>query len=260
MSRRIYNGLDLQDQRIIRVGTPRDATDAVNRAYIDDLITGQSWKRHVRVASIEDVTVLLPGSIIDGVTLTSGDRVLLKDQSDPTENGIYSFVSHSSPLERSIDANTSSNLIPSSTVYTVEGDTNADTAWTMITDAPIVLGTTEMTWVRFGGSSEYQAGDGLVREGTEFSVAVGEGLTVDDTITIDHTVVARKFTTAIGDGANTVFAVEHGLSNRDVTVSVYRTDTGEEVAPDVSRYNDSTVVVVFRDPPSTDFYTVTVVG
>jgi len=263
MARKIFNGLDLTNQRIINLGSPSQSTDAANKAYVDALVNGKAYKQGVRVASTANVDVSQPGSVIDGVTLSPGDSVLLKNQSNPAENGIYVYNGASTAMIRRSDANSSDNLRPNTTVFVSEGEVNADTEWTLTTDAPITVGVTELVWAQSNASSMPEAGDGLTRSGTTLHVNPGNGLTIDGVsgkVMIDPTVVARKYSATVGDNVSTVIAVTHNLGTRNVVVSVHDAATYEEVYPDVTKTDPNTVTLIFAQAPATSSLVVTVIG
>src|SRR5690606_37759926 len=164
MALKIGNGLDLQNQRIVNVGSPSNATDAVNKSYVDAKITGLHWKQAVRAATTDSGTLstaFAAGQTIDGVELEVDDRILIKNQSNAAENGIY-VVTEGTP-DRAEDADSAEEL-ESATVFVAEGDTLANTAWTQTADN-ITLDTTGLTWAQFGAGgsgSSYTFGDGLV--------------------------------------------------------------------------------------------------
>lgn len=106
------------------------------------------WKQPVRVASVANVPTATPPTVIDGVTMARGDRVLLKDQTVPSENGIYLYLGGSPPLVRDSDANGNYKMINGATVSVSEGTVNRNTDWTLATANPIVLGTTTLRWTR----------------------------------------------------------------------------------------------------------------
>ena len=106
MSMKIGNGLDLQNQRIQNVADASSATDAVTKQQLDAAIAGFSWKQPVRVATTANgtlATAFANGQTIDGVTLATGDRILIKDQSTGADNGIYTVNSSGAPT-RATDA------------------------------------------------------------------------------------------------------------------------------------------------------------
>lgn len=131
------------------VPTPVAGSDAVPKSYVDSLAAGLSWKQSAVVASTANVvlaTGLVAGQSIDGVVLAAGDRVLLKNQTTTTENGIY-VATAAGAAARAADADTGLEL-QSAAIFIQKGTANANNAWTCTTDA-IVLGTTPVVWVNF---------------------------------------------------------------------------------------------------------------
>lgn len=138
------NVVDLNNNRIQNVGAPALSSDAVTKQYVDNIATGLIWKDAVRVAATSNVTVSAPGTTIDGVTLASGDRVLLMGQSNTVENGIYTY--NGTALVRAADADTNAELRPGTAVTVSEGTANGNHTFVLITDGPISVGTTGMDW------------------------------------------------------------------------------------------------------------------
>lgn len=149
---------------------PSGSSDAASKAYVDSLIQGLAWKASVQAASLININLANPGTaIFDGSTLISGDRLLVKNQSTTSQNGIYIFNGSSSAMTRSSDANTGALLVGAS-VLVVTGSTQANTQWTQTTPAPITIGTTAIIWTQFGNPATYSAGAGLTLTGTTFSI------------------------------------------------------------------------------------------
>ena len=119
-------------------------------AQLNAAIEGLAWKGSCRVASTGNLTISGPGSTIDGVTLAANNRVLVKDQTAPEENGIYVWNGAAVPMTRSADANTAAEL-KSATVGVDEGTANADTTWRQ-TEVPVTIGTDPIVWVTFGAN------------------------------------------------------------------------------------------------------------
>src|SRR5499427_2177040 len=245
--------LNMNGQKITSLGTPTAGTDATTKAYVDGAISGLSWKDTARVASTANVA--LTGLVaIDGVTPIANDRVLLKNQTAPAENGIW--IAASGAWARATDAAAAGDLL-NAAVFVSEGTVNKDTAWVMTTDAPITVGTTALTWVQFGGPTAYVGGAGLTLTGNTFDVGAGTGITVAaDTVAVDTTVIATQsyVTTAITGmakkyaGALTGTAspevVTHNLNTRDVEVTVLNGAspyTAVEVDWDATSVNSVTV-------------------
>lgn len=156
--------------------TPSASTDAATKGYVDSLSQGLYWKDAVRVASTANVTISSPGSSIDGVTLSNGDRVLLKNQTTGSQNGLYVFNGSSSAMTRATDADTSGELPPGATTWVNEGTTNADTSWTLTNDS-VTLGTTSLTWTQSGGINAITAAAPLSKSGNQISLSYTARLT-----------------------------------------------------------------------------------
>jgi hypothetical protein len=258
--------LNVAGFRIIGVGTPTVGADAVNKAYVDAGISGLSWKDTVRLASTANVA--LTGLVaIDGVTPAANDRILLKNQAAPAENGIW--VAASGAWARATDAASGTDLL-NAAVFVSEGTTNADTAWVMTTNAPITVGTTGLTWVQFGAGATYVGGAGLTLTGNTFDVGAGTGITVAaDAVAVDTAIIAtktyvdttfmRKYATVL-TGTASPETVTHNLNTRDVHVQVYNGATpytAVEVDWDATTVN---TVVVRYNPNLGAGYRVVVIG
>lgn len=127
-------------------------TDFVATAVANGL-NGLSWKQEVRAATTVAGTLASSfenGDTIDGVTLATGNRILIKNQAAPAENGIYIVAASGAP-SRATDADSGAELV-NATVFVSEGTTNADTAWTCTTNATITVGSTSLAFAQFGGS------------------------------------------------------------------------------------------------------------
>jgi hypothetical protein len=215
--------------KITGLSAPTAGSDAANKTYVDGAINGLSWKDTVRLASTGQVT--LSGlAAIDGVTPVANDRVLLKNQTIPAENGIY--TASAAVWARATDATSGTDLL-NAAVFVSEGTVNADTAWVMTANAPITVGTTPLTWAQFGAGAVYTAGAGLTLTANTFDVGAGTGITVAaDTVAVDQTVIAsrsyvdgliatatKKFAFAL-TGTASPETVTHNLNSRDVHVQV----------------------------------------
>ena len=111
----------------LQAGTPSNASDVTNKSYVDGLVgSGVYWKEPARVASTGNVNISNPGTdSFDSVSLSSGDRILLKDQTSQAENGVYDFNGSSSAMTRSSDANSADEL-NGLAIFVKEGSDNAD--------------------------------------------------------------------------------------------------------------------------------------
>ena len=188
--------VNVNNSRISNITDPTQAQDAATKAYVDAVKQALDIKDSVRVATTANVTLssdLNPGDTIDGVTLADGDRVLVKNQTTASENGIY--VAGFSPV-RSADANVSADVTAGMFCFVEEGSTNADNGYVLTTNDPITLDTTALTFVQFSGAGQLVAGDGLSKSGNTLTVN-------DDNITLeinnDNLRLKGITTTAIGD-------------------------------------------------------------
>lgn len=264
MTTKVLNGLDLSGQRIQSVGSPSGANDAANKGYVDAVARGVQWKDAVRASptgNVDIATGLVAGTVVDGVTLAAGDRVLLRLQTAGAENGIYVSPT-SGAAARATDADASAEVRAGMAVTVTEGATNGDTTWILTTDDPITLGTTALSFTALGGGSSYSAGNGLTLSGSTFHVGAGTGISVGaDTVSIDTALVARRYATTIGDGSATVIAVTHNLGTRDVVTVLYDAATPyAEALTDVEHTDTNTVTLRFPTAPASGAYRVVVTG
>lgn len=262
MAKKIYNGLDLVNQRIVNVGSPSLATDAANKQYVDNLVNGLNWKAAVDVATTSNGTLAsayAAGQVIDGMTLLTGWRILIKNQTTQADNGIYVVQASGAP-QRAGDAGTG-GLVSSTTVRVNQGTVNADSAWTLTTDGTITVGTTNQTWARSDSGTPYAAGNGLGLSSNIFSVTPGAGIIADGTSTrIDPSVVARKYSQTIGNGSASTIAVTHSLSSTAVHVMLYDSTSKAVVDTDVAITDANTITLSFASAPATGAITVVVIG
>lgn len=148
------------------------ATDAVTLGQLNSVSAGLDWKASVRVATTANgvlASAFQNAAVVDGVTLATGDRILLKDQGTGTENGIYTVNASGSPT-RATDADSNAEVTGGMAVFVEEGTTNADSGWVMTNNGAIVLGTTALTFTQFSGLGAVTAGAGLTKTGNTLDV------------------------------------------------------------------------------------------
>ena len=264
MSMKIGNGLDLQNQRIQNVADASSATDAVTKQQLDAAIAGFSWKQPVRVATTANgtlATAFANGQTIDGVTLATGDRILIKDQSTGADNGIYTVNSSGAPT-RATDADSTSEL-KAATVYVTSGTVNADKSFNLTTDN-VTVGTTSQSWAQVGsGGTTYSAGNGLTLASTTFSVNAGTGIIADGTSTrIDpaYSGLSKRFSANIGDGTSTSIAVTHSLGTKDIVWSLRLNSDDSYFLTDGVATSTSVLTLTFATAPASNAYRVTVLA
>tara|TARA_X000001382_G_scaffold129832_2_gene122854 strand:+ start:997 stop:2688 length:1692 start_codon:yes stop_codon:yes gene_type:complete len=172
------------------------ATSLVSKEYVDAVKTGLDFKDSVRVASTADVTISGPGAAIDGISLSSGDRVLLKNQTTASQNGIYSWNGAASAMTRTTDADTDAEVTSGMYVFVETGTANSDTGFVLTTDGSITVGSTSLSFTQFSGAGQIVAGDAMSKSGNTLNVN-------DDNITLEVNSDALRLkgitATAIGD-------------------------------------------------------------
>ena len=254
--------VDLNNQKITNLTDPTNPQDAANKRYVDAAVVGIDWKASVRVATTAAVTLataLENGDTLDGVTLATGDRVLVKNQTDATENGLYVVAASGAPT-RSSDADTAAEITASFAVFVEEGTVNADSGWTLTNNGTITVGTSELAFTQFTGLGQIIAGDGLTKTANTLNVVPGDGLAVTaDSVKIDRAVVVTKYAANVGDGTSTSYTITHNLATRDVIVTLYdNVSPYAEVVADVEHSTTNTITLLFSVAPTTDKYRVVV--
>lgn len=150
--------LDVNNKLITKVATPQIGTDATNKEYVDNLIaSGLTWKEPVKAASIGNVTIGSALNTLDGVTLAAGNRVLLKQQTTASENGVYLLDASKIPQKVADDSTIGD------TVFVEGGTTNNDTVYHC---------NAANTWVLVSKTDTYGVitNGGLEKSGTEFGI------------------------------------------------------------------------------------------
>jgi len=168
--------IDASSAKIINVATPTGSTDAANKAYVDAQLQGLDVKNSVRVATTANgtlATAFANGQTVDGVSLSTGDRILLKDQSTGSENGIYTVNSSGAPT-RATDFDADSEVTGGTFFFVEEGTTNADNGFVMTNDGTVTVGTTALTFTQFSGAGQVIAGDALTKSGNTLNVGVDD--------------------------------------------------------------------------------------
>jgi hypothetical protein len=262
MASKFLNGIDATGTKLVNLGDGTAPADAVNLNQLQAAVRGLTWKLPCRAASTADVTLAAPGASMDGVTLAVNDRVLLKNQTTGSQNGIYVWTASGSALTRALDADSPAEL-DGATTLVLEGTANADKAFTQ-TASPVVVGTTSLVFAQLGGGgATYTAGNGLQLIANAFSVLLdaSSGLISSGTgLKIDNAVVVRKFAQAIGNGALTTIAVTHNLGTLDVDVSLIEVAGGASVQTDWAATSATVVTFTFATAPTTGQYRVVIMG
>jgi hypothetical protein len=161
------SALNLNSQRIAGLADPTGAQDAATKNYVDNIAQGLDPKQSVKAASVANIASLSGTMTIDGIALIAGDRVLVKDQSTASANGIYTVAAGA--WSRTTDSDTWAKLI-SAYVFVEQGTANADVGFYCNVDSTGTLGTTSVTWVQFNGASQVVAGAGMTKSGNTLDI------------------------------------------------------------------------------------------
>jgi hypothetical protein len=191
--------VDVNSKRITSLADPTDAQDAATKAYVDAVKTGLDIKGSVRAATTANIT-LSNTQTIDGVALSVGDRVLVKNQSTGSENGIYVVASGSWSRATDADNTPSGEVTSGMFTFVEEGTANADSGWVLTTNDPITLGTTSLAFVQFSGAGQVVAGAGLTKTGNTIDVVgTADRITINsDSVDIASTYVGQSTITTLG--------------------------------------------------------------
>lgn len=294
MAVKFKKGVDLSNQRAINVASPSTSTDAANKQYVDNLVAGLSYKDEVRAATTTNgalATAYVNGQTVDGIVLVTGDRILIKDQTVQSENGIYTVNAAGAPT-RATDADSAAEL-NNATVYVTDGTVNSGREYTQTTKNPtpgtnnIVFAqkTTGVTYTADGNGIELSgsqfvleldgttlaksaagvrigsgaAGAGLVEASGVLAVGAGSGITVAaDSVAVDPAVVLRKYAADCAATTNPQ-TFTHALGT-DITVQVW--EGSELVHADVTKSATSggQVTVDWGSAPTAAQYRVVVHG
>jgi len=151
MARKFFTDLDLQSvSKVINLPTPTAAGDAVPKSYVDSAVEGLAWKDSARVSTQGNINLASPGATIDGITMISQDRVLVRSQTAPAENGIYVWNGAATAMTRSLDASTFAEL--EQAVISVEEATDADSSFRQ-TEVNGTIDSSSVVWGAFGTSA-----------------------------------------------------------------------------------------------------------
>jgi|TARA_R110002074_G_C12514402_1_gene663674 hypothetical protein len=209
--------VDVATSRITGVVDPTGAQDAATKGYVDAVKSGLDIKDSVDCATTATLAytynngagTLTNGSngviTLDGVALTADMRVLVKDQTDTKQNGIYSVttagaVSAALVLTRSTDADTAAEFTGGSFTYVEQGTIAAENGYVFTHNGTPTIGTTLLTVSQFSGAGQVIAGTGLTKSGNTINaVGTADVITVSaDAITIANTYVGQSSIVTVG--------------------------------------------------------------
>jgi hypothetical protein len=227
-------------QRITGLADPTQAQDAATKNYVDLTVQGLDPKQSVKAATTANIATLSGTMTIDGVALVANDRVLVKDQTTPSQNGVY--VVAAGAWSRADDLSTWDELV-SAYLFAEQGSTNADNGFLCTVDTGGTLGTTAITFVQFNGAGQIVAGNGLSKSGSTLSVVgTANRITVSGTgVDIASTYVGQTSITTLGTITTGVWngtsiTVANGGTGA-TTAAAARTNLGLVIGTDVQAYD-----------------------
>jgi len=187
-------------QKITGLADPTNAQDAATKLYVDNSRLGIDFKDSVRVATTANITTIAGGapSTVDGVSLVANDRILVKNQTTASQNGIYKVdtvgTGANGSWSRTTDADGSpaGELTSGAFVYVEEGTANAQDQYVITTTGTITVGTTGITWGLFSGAGKITAGAGLskTKDTLALSLAGSSGLETTSGLALTNTGVS----------------------------------------------------------------------
>jgi len=212
------SAVSLNSQKITGLADPTGDNDAANKGYVDGVAQGLDVKDSVVATTTANGTLstaFANGQSIDGVTLQTGDRILIKNQSTASQNGIYNVNASGAP-SRATDMATGANAA-GAFVFVEQGTVNAENGFTCTSDTgSAVVGTNNLTFAQFSGAGQVIAGDGLDKSGNTLSV----DLKANGGLVIESTEIALKLdassitgTLALGDGGTGATSATAALTN-----------------------------------------------
>jgi hypothetical protein len=262
MTKKIFTDFDFQSvSKVINLPTPSASGDAAPKSYVDSLVEGLAWKDSCRVATQSNLNLASPGATIDGITMASQDRILVRSQSTASENGIYVWNGASTAATRSLDASIFAEL--EQAVTTVEEGTSAAATYRQ-DQINGTIDSSTVTWVSFGTSapaaSETTAGIAELATQAETDAGTDDLRIVTPLKLATWSGRIKKYSVSIGDGSATSYTVTHNIASRDVHVTIYNASTYDEVIADVTHATTNTLTIVFATAPASNAYRVVVVG
>jgi hypothetical protein len=255
--------LDFADVAGIKnLKAPVDPNDAVRLVDLNSAVEGLSWKDSVRVAAQANINLSAPGSSIDSISMSAGDRFVAPAQTDNTENGIYIWNGAAVAATRAPDASTAVEL--EQAVFTVEEGTSAGVTYRQ-TAVNFTLGSDPVAFTTFGTSApaatEATAGIIEIADQTETDAGTDDAKAITPEKLANWSGRMRKGNATIGDGSATSFTITHNFNTRNVLVQIFRNSGNyDEVEVEVRRNNVNSVDLLFAEAPTLNQFNVVVMA
>lgn len=194
-------------------GTPTQSGDAATKGYVDSVALGLDVKASVKAATTANIT-LSGTQTVDGVSLIAGDRVLVKNQTNAVQNGVYVVAAGS--WSRAADFDAADEVSGGAFMFVEQGTVNADTGWVVTSDGALTVGTDSIAFTQFSGAGSLTAGNGLTQTGTTFDVVAADGTIVVSANDIKVGTIADANVAANAAIAYSKLALASSIKNSDV--------------------------------------------
>ena len=238
------------NNRITGVADPVDAQDVATKAFVQASQQGLDVKDSVRTASTGALT--LSGlQTVDGISLSAGDRVLVKNNSDSSENGVYLAASGS--WTRATDFDSNADVSAGAFTFVEEGSVNGDAGFVLTTDNPITVGTTGLTFSQFSGAGNITGGDGITKTGSELSLDLKSngGITIESgEAALNLGASSITGTLAISDGGTGATTAAAAASNLNLAIGT-NTQAHSDILDNIAGVTQAANKGVFFDSAST---------
>jgi hypothetical protein len=263
MARQILTDYDFNSvSRITNLPNATSDQEPATFAQLKSQIEGLAWKDSARVSTQGNINLATPGATIDGITMASQDRVLVRSQTTTSQNGIYVWNGASTAMTRALDASTFAEL--EQAIVSVEEGADADSTFRQ-TEVNGTIDSSSIVWGAFGTSSpsasETTAGIAELATQAEVDAGTDDARIVTPLKLANYSGRIRKHAANFGDGSATSYTISHNFNTRDVQVSVFpNSGQYDDVEVDVQRTSVNAVTLVFATAPGSNAYRAVVVG